>query len=128
MEVRKERIVAYFLGIILLVIGIVGYAAFPEKPPEEPIRIMLKGAAGNVLLDHKEHSSAEGYGYECMDCHHDIEEPDETPTACRECHLADKEESEGEINTEEAFHRICVTCHEEDGMAPITCDTCHHMG
>ena len=128
MEVRKERIVAYCLGIILLVIGIVSYAAFPERTPEEPIRIMLKSSAGNVLLDHKEHSSEAGYGYECMDCHHDIEEPDETPTLCRECHLEDKEESEGEISTEEAFHQMCITCHEEDGMAPVDCETCHHMG
>ena len=128
MEVRKERIVAYCLGIILLVIGIVSYAAFPERSPEEPIRIILKSAAGNVLLDMKEHHSPEGYSYDCVDCHHEIEEPDERPTLCRECHLLEKEESEAEINTEDAFHDICIPCHEDDGIAPVLCETCHKMG
>jgi len=53
MEVRKERVVAYFLGVILLVIGIVSYAAFPERPPEEPVRISMKSSAGKVLFDMK---------------------------------------------------------------------------
>ena len=128
MEVRKERIVAYCLGVILLVVGIVSYAAFPEKSPEDPIRIVLKSTAGHVLLDMKGHASEEGYGYECADCHHEIEDPDERPTPCNECHLKDKEESEGEVNTEDAFHRICIECHEEDGMAPVLCEKCHHMG
>ena len=128
MEVRKERIVAYFIGVILLVIGIVSYAAFPERPPEEPIRILLPSSAGKVLFNMKKHTAEDGYGYECTDCHHDIEDPEETPEACKECHLKNKEDSEAEINTEEAFHTECINCHEEDGTAPVECDQCHYMG
>lgn len=128
MEVKKERIAAYFLGVILLVIGIVSYAAFPERQPEEPVRIYMKNSAGNVLFNMKEHTAEDGYGYECIDCHHDIEDSSETPEACKECHLKNKDESEAEINTEDAFHTQCIDCHEEDGIAPVACDKCHHMG
>jgi len=128
MEIKTERMVAYGLGIILLVVGIVCYAAFPNRPPENPIRIMFKGAAGEVLFDMQEHSSENDYGIACVDCHHDIADASERPQACLECHLADKEESEGELDTENAFHRQCVECHKEDGMAPVDCDKCHRIG
>ena len=128
MEIKTERMVAYGLGIILLVIGIVCYAAFPNSPPENPVRILHKSAAGSVLFDMKEHTDETGFGIACIDCHHDIESESETPEACKECHVAEKEESEGELNTQDAFHNTCIGCHEEDGMAPVDCDKCHRIG
>ena len=129
MEIRRERMVAYGLGIILLVIGIVCYAAFPNRPPQDPVRIMYTSAAGDVLFDMREHHVEEdGYGIACVDCHHDIADATETPQPCRDCHLANKEESEGELDTQTAFHDLCIECHKEDGFAPVDCDKCHRIG
>ena len=57
MEREKERIIAYCLAAISLVVGIVCYTAFARTEPEEPVRILFKNAGGNVLFDHKEHLS-----------------------------------------------------------------------
>ena len=86
MEIKTERTIAYCLAAILLLVGVVCYAAFPRKAPEQPLRIMFKSTGGNVLFDHKEHMSEEGYGIECADCHHTMEDPGEKPEACGECH------------------------------------------
>lgn len=128
MEIKKERMVAYGLGIILLVVGIVCYAAFPNRTPENPVRIFYTSAAGNVLFDMKEHTDENGFGIACVDCHHDIESASETPDPCQDCHLANKEDSEGELNTQDAFHKTCIDCHELDGLAPVECDQCHRIG
>jgi len=69
MELQTEKKFAYGVLCILFIVGIICYAAFPVPEPEEPVRILLKSTAGNVLFDHKEHASEDGYGYECIDCH-----------------------------------------------------------
>jgi hypothetical protein len=116
---------AYWLAIALFVIGVVCYAAFPDKTPEEPVRIMLASTAGNVLFDHKVHLSYEGYGIDCIDCHHVWEEDSgEKPLACGECHEQESEEEDFPKRSD-AFHQQCLTCHEEDGTAPTDCSACH---
>ncbi|MGD9014181.1 MAG: cytochrome C, partial [Desulfobacterales bacterium] len=59
---KKEMKLAGVLAICLLVIGVISYAAFPLKAPEEPLRLMYTVAAGNVLFNHKVHTNVEGYG------------------------------------------------------------------
>ena len=44
--------IAYILIIVLLFVGVISYAAFPAKTPDEPIRLMYKTVAGKVLFDH----------------------------------------------------------------------------
>ena len=124
MEVKTERVVAYIIVIVLFVAGVVSYAAFPEKRPDKPIRIMFKSTAGNVLFDHRQHASEDGYGIGCSDCHHDLEEEGARPTPCGECH---EEESEDEDvpKRSDAFHTQCIGCHEADGTAPTKCSGCH---
>ena len=124
MQLKTERVIAYCLAIILFVVGVVCFAAFRYEGPEEPVRIMLKSTAGNVLFDHKEHTSEDGYGLECTDCHHMWEEGEAKPDACGECHEVD---SEDPINRLDAFHIQCIGCHEDDGTAPAEeeCDKCH---
>jgi hypothetical protein len=124
MEVKKERFIAYVIMIVLFVVGVVCYAAFPEKAPEEPIRIMFKGTAGNVLFDHKLHASEDGYALECTDCHHDLEDEGERPSSCSECHEADSEDEDA-VKRLDAFHTQCIGCHEDDGTAPAECSGCH---
>ena len=99
---QKEQLVAFWIAAVFLVVGVVCYAAFPEKIPEQPIRIMLKSTAGNILFDHKEHfSEEEGYGLACEDCHHNMEDEEEEATSCGECHEPDAEDM---VKRSEAFH------------------------
>ncbi len=122
MDLKTEKAIAFFLGAILFIVGVVCYAAFPEKTPEEPIRIMLKSTGGNVLFDHKEHTSESGYGLECNDCHHMREDEKARPQACIECHEVDGEDP---IKRSDAFHMQCIDCHKENGTAPAECAGCH---
>lgn len=124
MGVRKERIVAYWIAGIFFVIGVVCYAAFPGKAPEQPVRILFKSTGGKVLFDHKKHVSEEGYGYACMDCHHDLEKEGDVPAACGECHEAD---SEGTIKRSDALHKQCIGCHKDAGDGPAKCEDCHML-
>jgi hypothetical protein len=122
MELKKETAIAYVFSAVLLIVGVVCYAAFPMKTPEEPIRILLKGTGGNVLFDHKEHTSEDGYGLDCTDCHHMWEDDGTKPEACGECHEVDGEDP---MKRSDAFHMQCIDCHEDDGTAPATCQGCH---
>lgn len=136
MEFKNEKTIAYCIAIILLIVGITCYAAFPNKRPEEPIRIMLKATAGEVLFDHKVHTSDEGYGIECMDCHHAWDEDSEDkPQACGECHkttmdeaLAGKEIFDHDEHMDD-FGIDCIDCHhewdEDSGEDPVSCGECH---
>ncbi len=151
MTPKKELQVATWLGAILLVVSVIGYAAAPVKSPDEPVRMMFKVVAGNVLFDHKSHTSETGYGLTCADCHHHPEDPEdeaEALVACGECHQAPKE---GEMFPErcldchapediedtevtkrsDAFHAQCEACHKEIGIGPVKdedrCQWCHFM-
>jgi len=122
MEFKTEKTVAYCLTAILFVVGVVCYAAFPEKMPGDPIRIMLTNTGGNVLFDHKEHASEDGYGLACADCHHMWEDEGNRPQSCTECHEVDGEDP---MKRSDALHMQCIDCHKEDGTAPAECAGCH---
>ena len=123
MEVKRERTVAYCLTIILFVVGIVCYAAFPYNAPEQPVRILLKSTAKSVMLDHKKHASPDGYEIACDECHHMWDEDEGAkPEACGQCHEVDGEDP---IKRYEAFHMQCMGCHEDAENAPVECSGCH---
>lgn len=82
MELKTERVIAYFIAVVFFVVGIVCYAAFPERMPDEPVRIMFEGTAGDVLFSHKVHVSESGYGLDCGVCHH---EDEDDPSDCDQC-------------------------------------------
>ena len=124
MDRKKEITLAYALAGLLLLVAVVGYAAYPIKLPEPPLRIMFKSIAGNVLLDHREHTSDKGYGIKCTDCHHDIDKEGQKPSPCGECHKAQEGEGEGPLRSD-AFHKQCKGCHEDGGMGPVNCSACH---
>jgi hypothetical protein len=126
MLLKGENIIPLCATIVLFIVGVVCYAAFPERRPEQPVRIMLKSTAGNVLFSHKMHASyEEGYGFDCIECHHLWEEDlGEKPLACGECHLADNEE-EYMPGRSDAFHLQCQGCHEDFGSGPVQCSDCH---
>jgi hypothetical protein len=124
MEPRKERIVAYVIALVLFLVGVVSYAAYPDRKPAEPPRVLLKSIGGNVLLDHKEHTAQSGYAVACMDCHHDMDDPKSTPQSCGECHTASGEDA---LKRSDAFHKLCMGCHEDGGLGPVKCAGCHML-
>jgi len=126
MKPRKELMLAYVIAVVLFLVGVVSYAAYPERKPESPPRVMLKNIAGNVLLDHKIHSAPSGYAVGCMDCHHTMSDEKERPESCKsaDCHTA---EGESAPKSSDAFHKLCKGCHEDGGIGPVKCADCHMM-
>jgi hypothetical protein len=121
MSSKSEQAFAFGLAAILLVVGVICYAAFSQETPEEPVRLMFKTTAGKVLFDHKTHTAEDGYGLACDDCHH--EEQDESSSCSGEdCHGPDSEPTRAD-----AVHTNCKGCHEEGGAGPVECAACHVM-
>ena len=118
---------AYGLAVCLLITAVVSYAAFALKEPEEPLRMMFKVTAGDVLFNHKIHAAEEGYALSCEDCHHDVLDGEsEEPQRCDACH--DPEEGDEEMpKFSDALHQQCGGCHEdyEAGPAQKECSLCH---
>ncbi len=126
---KIELKLAYGLAICLLLVGALCYAAFPEKNPDQPIRLLFKVTAGKVLFDHKTHSAASGYGISCGDCHHTLSEDEYADAqSCSECHDPDEGDEETPKRSD-AFHRQCTGCHAEYGSGPLEkeCSACHVM-
>ena len=126
---KIELKLAYGLAIYLLFVGVLCYAAFPPKTPDEPVRLMFDVTAGKVLFDHKTHHIDNGYGISCGDCHHTLAEDEYADAqSCSECH----DPVEGDEETPkraDAFHQQCAGCHEEYGAGPLEkeCSACHVM-
>jgi len=145
MTPKRELQIAYCLIIVLFFVGVISYAAFPPKTPEQPIRMMYKSVAGKALFDHKTHYAESGYGLACNECHHHPEEPEEGETAnvscgnchqtlekgknwpesCLDCHEAEDLEESEVMKKSDAFHAQCVGCHKEAGSGPEECNSCH---
>lgn len=135
MDLNKEKFIAYCAVVALFVVGVVCYAAFPDKmPPDKPLRAMLNSGADAmgepVLFTHKNHSEREKFGLQCIDCHHKwVETESEKPTACRECHKVKKEEGDDEKQPKraDALHQRCYGCHDDTGHGPgeKDCTGCH---
>ncbi|MBL7178720.1 MAG: cytochrome c3 family protein [Desulfobacterales bacterium] len=149
MSPQKELKLAYGLAIVLLIVGVIGYAAAPAKTPDKPIRIMYKTVAGKVLFDHKTHIAESGYSLACKDCHHHPEgsedegeeaeiqpcnychqalaEGETFPKTCLDCHEAEELEDTEISNRPDAFHSQCEKCHKESGAGPEEnrCSWCH---
>ena len=89
--------------------------------PEEPVRIVYKGSAGNVVFTHDVHASDGGYGQDCLSCHHNIEEDDVYD--CRQCHGDDGDEDLPDMT--DSLHTQCIQCHEDEGAGPVACAECH---
>ncbi len=150
MDLNKEKFIAYCAVVALFVVGVVCYAAFPDKKPDEPVRAMLNAhqgsAGGKVLFTHKEHNqrkTQENFGLECTDCHHRwVEAADGSvlflrkddsegvkPISCRECHKVEKAEGDNpdQPKRSDALHTRCAGCHDDAGHGPGTkdCTGCH---
>ncbi len=147
MAAEKDLKNVYLVAVILFVVGVFCYAAFPTKAPEEPLRLVYSGNNAKQVLFHHDRHIGE-YGASCGDCHHhppgednnvacsechpQVEAPDGSPPdSCLDCHDAeDAEITENEIVLKtDAFHAQCGACHESIGQGPETgdCAGCHAL-
>ena len=141
---KQKMKVVYGLMVYLLVVGVLCYAAFPVSPPEEPMRIMYKVTAGNVLFDHYSHTSGAAYGLSCWDCHHHPPDDDtaliacgechapnenmpQPPGICSDCHEADEIKDTKIMKRSDAFHAQCIECHQAFDAGAVECASCHVM-
>lgn len=135
---------AYLLAMVLLIVGIVCYAASDPivSPGDEPVRKVFQGLAGDVLFDHQGHTYYEGDCYAChhhgdsdeiMACNacHKEENPQWVPAVCNDCHPMS-----GDTFVFDEHHLMleddpgayaCIDCHQkEEGEAlPYACGDCH---
>jgi hypothetical protein len=125
MTAQREVKLAFRFAIVLLVVGVLCYAAFSAPTPEQPVRMSFTVAAGDVLFDHKTHADPGGYALYCRDCHHHLEEGEtEGVVSCSECHPYESED-EYVPKRADAFHAQCIGCHQDYGQGPVDCGGCH---
>ena len=115
MTPKKNVKMTITLAIVLFVVG-VGVYAFPEKKPENPVRMMFQCVAGKVMFTHKMHSDETGLKLACTDCHHHSEE-EGNYRSCSECHAA-------EIGN--TVPKICLDCHKPSENHHLTGDEAKH--
>jgi hypothetical protein len=124
---RSEMKLVLVSAVVLLVIAAVSYAAFPSKPPKQPIRAAFPTVAGKVIFDHSRHWKDSGYALACGECHHTLQ-PDEYSQAgsCTECH--DPNDGDADMpKRSDAIHQQCIGCHQAYGGGPVECAQCHIM-
>jgi hypothetical protein len=124
---RKELNWVYAVTVILLVLAVGSYAAFPDRSPKLPLRIAFQNVAGKVVFDHARHRLEAGYGLACGECHHTLA-PDEYDQAgsCTECHAVEEGDDQM-LKRSDALHQQCIGCHREYGGGPVDCVQCHMM-
>lgn len=147
MTSKSELQLALRLTLILLVVGLFCFAAFPVTPPDRPVRIAYQTKAGKVNFDHKTHLSETGYGLNCNDCHHhpgegedeieeagscgachaEPEEAERVSQTCNACHDPDDYDLEEMTARADAFHDQCISCHKDFEAGPVECAACHML-
>jgi len=110
-----------FLSLALLASFLLTGMVQAAEPPKGPVVIKADGAKmAPVTFEHAKHSKVE-----CAKCHH--KEPD-NPKACKTCHDI-KDVKNGAPKIQDAFHKVCQTCHKEQAekgaKPPTKCNECH---
>ncbi len=95
--------------------------ASPEEGPETYIIARLSRQYMPVKFPHSRHSEMLG---NCDACHH-YSPANQKPT-CNACHGAPGDFSKlTKPRLVSAYHRMCIGCHRNMGIGPITCSECH---
>ncbi len=122
MRPENERKLAVILGLVLLAVAALCYTALKPEASEEPIRMLFRGSAGDVLFTHQVHTG--DYDVDCASCHHNLDDGDEVYN-CSECHEAEASQDDDMMSRTDAMHAQCIGCHEEMGAGPAECAACH---
>lgn len=115
-----------FILLVAIILGGVAMFAYSQGQSAPFTRVLLENKGGVVVFEHKEH--AEAYGLDCETCHHMDADPQAGVEPCGTCHNDTRAEEEGGLNRKDAFHGLCITCHEEmSGPVLDTCNACHYQ-
>ncbi|MBL0712803.1 MAG: cytochrome c3 family protein [Desulfosarcina sp.] len=140
MTSEKDLKLVCSVAVILFLVGVLCYAAFPTKPPDNPVRIQYRSATGNVLFQHIKHER--DYGTDCLECHHHhADEQDKLigcgqchprelgqapdPEVCNGCHDEEYYEDTEMMAQSDAAHKQCQECHAGIDAGPLECAGCH---
>ncbi len=135
---KKTVYVSLFVILSIVILASVLIVRLGNSAPQEKQRSL-------VVFNHEEHV---GYASDCMDCHHKYEDGDTSENVLDESELEDNYPDENvilnmiqksdlsevkcaschnykaKIDSQNAFHRQCIGCHEKDG-GPLLCGECH---
>ncbi len=113
-----------FLCAALLAAFLLAGIAQAAEAPKAPVVIKVDGAKmPPVTFPHAVH--VDKVKVACAKCHH---KDADNPKACKTCHDL-KEVKNGAPKIQDAFHKLCQTCHKEQvekgAKAPTKCNECH---
>lgn len=110
---------------VCLMIALYGYFLKPPPEKHKPPHVLFTTNGGPVLFPHLRHSHEDGGAFDCIECHHSLEEDTDSADVmrCRGCHYDDPDIVET-VCADDAAHprcigRRCNACHE--GEACIFC-------
>lgn len=111
--------------IFAIILGCVAFFAYSQGQSAAFTRVLLENKGGTVVFEHSTH--VDQYGLECETCHHTDADPKTGVEPCGACHNDARAEEEGGLNRKDAFHQMCITCHEETaGPGTDDCNACHY--
>jgi hypothetical protein len=124
------KLAASLLTIIALVIAYMAPVAFSQDDMTHvPVDAFGKLQRPQVAFEHDLHNEKAGLE-DCVVCHHgktddgkqDLEYSSEGEP-CSSCHEVDRTDDGTPLMR--AYHRQCITCHENEGKGPVVCGECH---
>ncbi len=120
-----RKMLLFLMFCLFFSVCLFQYVMADKKPPEQ-ISLTLEGAKlPPVNFFHITH--VEKAKLECVVCHHKDKNPQE-PEACVKCHPLKEPQNNAPI-AKDAFHKQCITCHNESALkgtpVPTKCNECH---
>lgn len=97
-----------------------------------PDKLVLQKITGSpdlyepVLFTHRAHARMSEMSGSCVLCHH--YNPPGSVLACSECHTSETSSKSADLSKpglKGAYHRQCINCHRESGLAATQCESCH---
>jgi hypothetical protein len=117
--------IRYLSLLVAVLVVICAQQAFSqegmEKITPEAYETLTRPPA---LFDHDLHEEKA----DCADCHHGGEDgkldPDMSSEGipCADCHAVDAPKG---TDLTRAYHKQCITCHEQTRKGPLSCGECH---
>ncbi len=112
------------LPLLLLSLFLLAGMAQAAEAPKGPVSVKTEGAKmAPVTFSHDVHVNKVKVA--CAKCHH---KDADNPKKCDTCHALG-EVKNGAPKIQDAYHKVCLTCHKEQAekgaKAPTKCNECH---
>jgi hypothetical protein len=137
--VLKNRYAPIIVVCGLLVLVIIGGLIVPAPSKELPVRLSMANQGGHIVFTHQKHEDyVKKMGKDCVDCHHESDDPGLTPVPCGSCHAVEFNPKFIAEHQSAIPEKYCVDCHhaelgklvyDHDEHAEeyaSDCTDCHH--